>query len=254
MIKLFRKIRQRLLAENKLTRYLFYAAGEIILVVIGILIALQINNWNDDRKNGHEERELLENLLKEFQLNKNTLLEIKKQHQGIASVYPKLLTYTKPKPNNFNPNTIDSLLFTTIISPTFNYKDGALKSIISSGKLSLITNKEINNKIAQFPGIILDGTKTEEALRNILVNKYLPHIEKNVSMKKLFQKMSTVQQLSLTKTEFTSDYKSLLKSKEFENALMFNLGVMNVLLSELGNLENELDTIIELIKTELNHD
>ena len=50
MIKFFRRIRQRLLSENKFTKYLIYAIGEIILVVIGILIALQINNLNDESK------------------------------------------------------------------------------------------------------------------------------------------------------------------------------------------------------------
>jgi hypothetical protein len=50
MIKFFRKIRQRLLTENKFSKYLIYAIGEIILVVIGILIALSINNWNESRK------------------------------------------------------------------------------------------------------------------------------------------------------------------------------------------------------------
>ncbi|WP_051957594.1 DUF6090 family protein [Altibacter lentus] len=49
MIKFFRKIRHRFLSENKFSKYLLYAIGEIILVVIGILIALQINNWNQDR-------------------------------------------------------------------------------------------------------------------------------------------------------------------------------------------------------------
>ncbi len=49
MIKFFRKIRQRLLTENKFSKYLIYAIGEIILVVIGILIAVQINNWNTNR-------------------------------------------------------------------------------------------------------------------------------------------------------------------------------------------------------------
>ena len=51
MIKFFRKIRQKLLSENKFSKYLVYAIGEIVLVVIGILIALQINNWNENRKN-----------------------------------------------------------------------------------------------------------------------------------------------------------------------------------------------------------
>ena len=59
MIKLFRKIRQRLVIGNKFNKYLIYAAGEIILVVIGILIALQINNWNTNRKLRNLENELL---------------------------------------------------------------------------------------------------------------------------------------------------------------------------------------------------
>ena len=50
MIKFFRKIRQQLLQENRFSKYLLYAIGEIVLVVIGILIALQINNWNENRK------------------------------------------------------------------------------------------------------------------------------------------------------------------------------------------------------------
>ena len=50
MIKFFRKIRQKLLSENKFSKYLIYAIGEIILVVIGILFALQINNWNEHKK------------------------------------------------------------------------------------------------------------------------------------------------------------------------------------------------------------
>jgi len=59
MIKFFRKIREKLLSENKFRKYLIYAVGEILLVVIGILIALQINNWNDERKNDVKEFKLL---------------------------------------------------------------------------------------------------------------------------------------------------------------------------------------------------
>ena len=55
MIKFFRKIRKKLLTENKFSKYLFYAFGEIVLVVIGILIALQINNWNVDRIRNEKE-------------------------------------------------------------------------------------------------------------------------------------------------------------------------------------------------------
>tara|TARA_R100000988_G_C3960972_1_gene146151 strand:+ start:109 stop:831 length:723 start_codon:yes stop_codon:yes gene_type:complete len=56
MIKFFRKIRQKLLTENKFSKYLLYAIGEIILVVIGILIALSINNWNETQKNQNDKK------------------------------------------------------------------------------------------------------------------------------------------------------------------------------------------------------
>ncbi|MFT7066002.1 MAG: hypothetical protein ACJAUO_001580, partial [Sediminicola sp.] len=62
MIKFFRKIRQKMLTENKFSKYLLYAIGEIILVVIGILIALSINNWNENRKESNLELEILSGL------------------------------------------------------------------------------------------------------------------------------------------------------------------------------------------------
>jgi hypothetical protein len=67
MIKFFRKIRQNLLMENKTGKYFKYAIGEIILVVIGILIALQINNWNENNKLRIKEKAILENLKKSLE-------------------------------------------------------------------------------------------------------------------------------------------------------------------------------------------
>jgi len=67
MIKFFRKIRQKLLSENKFSKYLIYAIGEIVLVVIGILIALQINNWNEDKKGKVELNQYLSSLKENIQ-------------------------------------------------------------------------------------------------------------------------------------------------------------------------------------------
>ncbi|MBT8293982.1 MAG: hypothetical protein KJN70_11965 [Eudoraea sp.] len=66
MIKFFRKIRQRLLTENKFSKYIMYAIGEIALVVIGILIALQVNNWNENRKEEIRGDKLKVNLYQEL--------------------------------------------------------------------------------------------------------------------------------------------------------------------------------------------
>jgi predicted metal-dependent peptidase len=73
MIKLFRKIRHKLLSENKFTQYLIYSIGEIFLVVIGILIALQININNNDKEQRITEQEYLKSLQTEFRLNLENL-------------------------------------------------------------------------------------------------------------------------------------------------------------------------------------
>ncbi len=73
MIKFFRKIRQDLLMENKTGKYFKYAIGEIVLVVIGILIALQINNWNTERQNENIKTSLLVKLEAELDYNTNRL-------------------------------------------------------------------------------------------------------------------------------------------------------------------------------------
>lgn len=72
MIKFFRKIRQKLLTENKFSKYLLYAVGEIILVVIGIIIALQINGLNESRKDRIKERIILNDLAKNIEINIQT--------------------------------------------------------------------------------------------------------------------------------------------------------------------------------------
>lgn len=73
MIKFFRKIRKRLMGENKTGRYIMYALGEIALVVIGILIAVSINNWNEGRKNRLIEQKLLSELKENLQINLSRL-------------------------------------------------------------------------------------------------------------------------------------------------------------------------------------
>ena len=75
MIKFFRKIRYHLMEKNKTGKYLKYAIGEIVLVVIGILIALQINNWNEHRKAKINEKDLYGRILVDLQIDENRINE-----------------------------------------------------------------------------------------------------------------------------------------------------------------------------------
>ncbi|MEL6483526.1 MAG: DUF6090 family protein, partial [Bacteroidota bacterium] len=75
MLRFFRKIRQNVLAEKQFSKYLLYALGEIILVVIGILIALQINNWNERRQLSKEREKLIGALLSDAETTQKRLEE-----------------------------------------------------------------------------------------------------------------------------------------------------------------------------------
>ncbi|SEL78317.1 hypothetical protein SAMN04488008_105187 [Maribacter orientalis] len=96
MIKFFRRIRQRLLTENKFYKYLLYAFGEIVLVVIGILIALQINNWNEEQKNKAIEQQLLISLLQEFETNLTILTKTIETNTAIIEGSLEIGKFTGP--------------------------------------------------------------------------------------------------------------------------------------------------------------
>ena len=99
MIKFFRKIRYRLMSENKTGKYFKYAIGEIILVVIGILIALSINNWNEGRKNNEKEIILIKNIVDDLSSDtehmNRALSELKEQIGIVDSLIAKSMDSKK---------------------------------------------------------------------------------------------------------------------------------------------------------------
>ena len=136
MIKFFRRIRPQLLANNKLGKYVLYALGEIILVVVGILIALAINNWNEEQKDLAQEQLILKQLQGEYTNNLAQLNEkIQMRNEALEASHALLLQID-------NPETIDEDAFYTSLvliarDPTF---DPIKNDIIGSEKIRLIRN------------------------------------------------------------------------------------------------------------------
>ena len=91
MIKFFKKIRQNSIKENKTINYLKYAFGEIILVVIGILIALQVNNWNENRKAQKQEVQIYNELKSDLSQTKKDILKTVSQHKEILKSNQQLI-------------------------------------------------------------------------------------------------------------------------------------------------------------------
>lgn len=153
MIKFFRKIRQRLLSENKFSKYLIYAIGEIILVVIGILIALQINNWNEVKKNSKKEFYLLKQLQKEFKRDSSHiatqawLTNLKVQDGKMIKLFLEGKT-------NMRSDSLVSFLFYNGKTLIFQSQTPTYDEIISSGNLSLITSEDLKTRISNYKGNI----------------------------------------------------------------------------------------------------
>jgi len=114
MIKFFRKIRQRLLTENKFSKYLIYAIGEIVLVVIGIVIALQLNNWNETRKSEDQFKAVLQQLYTVIDQDIERLTQIQ---YGLAKQIA-IIDTIKQRPENINPKLLPHLLFYIDLEPT----------------------------------------------------------------------------------------------------------------------------------------
>ncbi|WP_445749929.1 DUF6090 family protein [Polaribacter sp.] len=144
MIKFFRKIRQKLLSENKFSKYLVYAVGEILLVVIGILIALQINNWNENRK--IEKLEL--SLLKEMQENLRADIQdintnIGYHERGIQSANIILQSFEKNLPYN---DSLNKHYGKVPMIPRFLITENAYNSMNNAG-MRIIQNDSLRNAI-----------------------------------------------------------------------------------------------------------
>jgi hypothetical protein len=180
MIKFFRKIRQNLLSEGKTGKYLKYALGEIVLVVIGILIALSINNWNQNRVNNKKETLLLLELHDEF-------LKNQQQFESVILVHKDALKSTNYMVNQFpiNPKEVnlDTLFFYTRgwgNRHTFNPSQGVIKSLVNSSSFDIISNSELRNLLISWEDVLADYQEEENiaslTMRNHIGPKLLDKI------------------------------------------------------------------------------
>tara|TARA_R110002096_G_scaffold27583_1_gene84236 strand:- start:1022 stop:1567 length:546 start_codon:yes stop_codon:yes gene_type:complete len=160
--------------KNKTGKYLKYAIGEIFLVVIGILIALQLNNWNQNRALKKEELKVMKSLHKEFSQNLvkfdkvyNVHLERKKNIELIMAIKPQELS-------------MDSLW--TLIKAvsannyTFDPYQGIYNSVINSGKIEIVSNDSLKEKIYRVQDLISDYKEEEIGSRNFAIQNLHKYI------------------------------------------------------------------------------
>ena len=185
MIKFFRRIRQNLLLENKTSKYFKYAIGEIILVVIGILIALQINNWNESRKEKFNEAKILKTLNEEFLENKYTLDSTLTLLSSTADALSFVLKNIDNDPKiDLTPVQLDSVLYNSISNPYWKKSEYTLRNLENSGKLSSLSNQKLKAQLYEYSLAVTDITDKDEDA-TIGFNHLLNYYKENGSLRNL---------------------------------------------------------------------
>lgn len=158
MIRFFRKLRQNLLTQNRGSKYLLYALGEILLVVIGILLALQVNNWNEERKQRKLEQDYYCRLLEDINLDERQvadLLEASSERLKAANRAVRLLLGEDPKKVEVATEINDAI---KAIYSDFTPNDAAFVDLKSGANLNIIRDKSVisalNNYFKKVEGYI----------------------------------------------------------------------------------------------------
>ncbi|MEJ2585293.1 MAG: DUF6090 family protein [Robiginitalea sp.] len=151
MFPLFRQLRQSLLRNKKVSKYLLYAIGEIVLVVIGILLAIQVDRWNERRKLHEEEYSILNQLLTEFVENQKKLDSVYGAHKEVNRCLRALLAATGPNPDPIPLDSMDYYMLEFSHIPMYKPKTGSVTSLMSTGKLVLISNDTLRLMISTWP-------------------------------------------------------------------------------------------------------
>lgn len=224
MIKFFRRIRYNLMERGRTIKYFKYAIGEIVLVVIGILIALQINTWNQARLERINEQNILKDLKVEFEANFADLDRVLNQHQLILKELRELQLITKSE--DYNNIHLDSLTNSLIKWFSFTDRPGASNNLISAGNLNIIQNTELRDLITQWTGNVNDVIDDEVYLANFTRETILPFLSKNypitnleVPNLKLLESldMEIDKDASLVFGRKTVDWKVFLEKEELQN-------------------------------------
>jgi hypothetical protein len=252
MIKFFRKIRQKMLSENKFSKYLIYAIGEIILVMIGILLALQVNNWNVQRIDIAKEQKLLLQLKSDFNKNLAQLDEKISMRSDILQASIKLLDYIDD-PEFVEFDSITQQLSFLIADPTF---DPIKDNLIESGNIHLIRHDSLRQKLTNWSADVYQLQEVELEYQKVRTEIIIPFCEKTGLYRNIinaFWKDIPIFALSKTapiKREIGNTKKELNVSAILNNIELEGIVADSFSWSNIGNIQSLAlkHRIIELLR------
>jgi len=200
MIKFFRNIRQHMIKENKVTKYLLYAIGEIVLVVIGILIALQVNQWNQNRNERKRELGYLKEIKTNLVSDSTNLNVVIDYNNHKIMVYDSIIMMFDMKYSKLDHAQYIVANFPTIASfELFNINSTAFDNMKSADNLGILSNNLLRQELTAYYNYNIDGSQEKLVLQTRKLTDYLNQsivtkemIEQFLGMKTKFPSESSV--------------------------------------------------------------
>lgn len=252
MIRFFRSIRQKLLVENRFTKYLVYALGEIVLVVIGILIALQVNNWNEHRKSLAREQKYLVAIRGELRNNLASLNREKARLAAALEAQRMLIRLVEAE-----TDTVSERFLSTLLGRSFSdeialpYEHGVFTELLSTGGLSDLTNDSIKTEIASWDGKMRDVELQEAELalyRNTITQYFIDHID----FKTMFADPGRTAMAKDGRSPANHSNLHLLHDQTFENYLLLYQVLGDVQYEmKYPALEADIQTLLDRVEREI---
>jgi len=255
------KKRKDLMERNKTKKYLKYAVGEVVLVVIGILIALSINNWNEYRKERIKEQMILNQLKEDYQSNLLQLEQKMKMRETVIHSAGQVLNYID------HPVLVkrDSLIFhlsNILVDPTF---DPIQNDLISSGNLRLIRNANLKRFLSNWTSDIVavkemerlwSGFTSQEVLTKYMRLGITREIvsctgEKEIMIGWLLDKNASNKTIVIGKSKSAASIKEITSDQLIESIASHALGFNYFTNRQSKALKKRVSAILNLIDSEL---
>lgn len=249
MIKFLRKIRKNMSEKKSFTSYLKDIFTEVLLIVIGVLLAIQVDGWMEEIKNENTRKEIAKELKIEFQTNLDKMDVAISFYQRNVSVIDSLLMIIKKQKEEIPAEKVENLI-RKINNYTYDPINGVLNRGMVSGDILFIKNETLKKELFSWEAIAIDSREEQDFLINDYFKRVNPFIEKYIPKGNATKHYK----FKIPDSHYPSNIKGILQDQQFENILMNRLFLLYDAISEIEPLKVTTIDIINNLEKELNNE
>ena len=232
MLKFFRKIRENLISESKISKYFIYAFGEIILVVIGILIALQVNSWNENKKNRQTEQSYLKGIITNLDEDIIELNSLLKTDSARFDAYTHIL-----RPFNdgaFNIYSIDFIRDIGVAQLTHGFDGNSIvfEDMKSSGRINFVRSDVLRFALLEYynesKNVVASHKNTNATINQLKDEAFITNLDINSLVESFLFKDDWSAPLDQLDLSFFRKDKDNIEVKHFANRVSMMKGILQV--------------------------